>query len=87
MSERFPRVSSLRDAGGLRRRLDALGCPLPCDDAPLAAPASPLAAPLPLGDGRVAPNRFAIHPMEGWDGTAEGEPTLSRNCTSEMLSP
>lgn len=25
--------------------------------------------------GRTLPNRFACHPMEGWDGTADGRPT------------
>ena len=43
MSVRFPRVASLRDAAGLRARLEELGCPLPCDDEILSAPDSPLA--------------------------------------------
>ena len=74
---RVVRVASLRDAAGLRAHLGRLPEPaptLPCDDAVLAAPASPLAAPLALGGGLVAPNRFAIQPMEGWDGTPEGAP-------------
>lgn len=33
----------------------------------------PLAQPLCV-EGRTLPNRFAIHPMEGWDGTTEGAP-------------
>jgi 2,4-dienoyl-CoA reductase-like NADH-dependent reductase (Old Yellow Enzyme family) len=73
---RFPRVSALRDAEGLRARLAELGCTLPCDDEILPATRSPLAAPLriPGADVRLA-NRFAIQPMEGWDGTPEGEPS------------
>lgn len=76
MKARFPRVSSLRSAEGLRARLAELGCPLPCDDEILPAARSPLAVPL-LIPGVAAPlaNRFAIQPMEGWDGTADGEPT------------
>jgi NADPH2 dehydrogenase len=36
---------------------------------------SPLAEPFILKDGFVIGNRFCIHPMEGWDGTADGKPT------------
>jgi hypothetical protein len=52
VSERFPRVASLRGAAGLRSRLAALGLSLPCDEAPV--PDGPLAQPLALGDGRTA---------------------------------
>ncbi len=38
------------------------------------AATSPLARPFEL-DGVRAGNRFCILPMEGWDGTAEGEPS------------
>ena len=79
MSERRPRIASLRTPAALREHLAAIGAALPCDDAPLAAPDSPLAAPLELGRGPggalVAPNRFVIQPMEGWDGDAEGRPS------------
>ncbi len=70
----YPRVASLKSAAALRARLAALGCALPCDDDTLAAPASPLAAPLAYGDATLV-NRFAIQPMEGWDGDADGRPT------------
>ena len=46
---------------------------LDCDLA-LEGPRGPLGAPLTVFGRRVA-NRFAIHPMEGWDGTPEGGPT------------
>ena len=79
MSERFPRIASLRTAAQLRARLAALGLELPCDDAIETGAGSPLGAPLALGAGPhgplVAPNRFVIQPMEGWDGTADGLPT------------
>ena len=45
-----------------------LGCDLELD------PSGPLSRPLELGS-RVIGNRFAIHPMEGWDGTHDGLPT------------
>ncbi len=75
MSERFPRIASLRDVDGLRARLVALGLELPCDDGVLAPADSPLARPLMLDGARLLPNRFVIQPMEGWDGTREGRPT------------
>jgi 2,4-dienoyl-CoA reductase-like NADH-dependent reductase (Old Yellow Enzyme family) len=47
---------------------------IPCDAEILAGSESPLAQPLSL-NGVTIGNRFAIHPMEGWDGTADGSPT------------
>jgi len=75
VSDRYPRIASLRTPAELRARLAELEIELPCDDAPLAAPDSPLAAPLDLGGGLVAPNRFVIQPMEGWDGSEAGLPS------------
>jgi NADPH2 dehydrogenase len=79
MSARFSRIASLAGSEGLRARLAALGLALPCDEAALPAPGSPLATPLSLGAGPhgalVAPNRFVVQPMEGWDGTTEGLPS------------
>lgn len=79
MSTRYPRIASLKGVAALRARCAELGVALPCDDDALAAPASPLAQPVALGPLRgreaVSPNRFAIHPMEGWDATGDGEAT------------
>lgn len=78
MKERFPRVATLRSPAALRARLAALRAPLPCDDILEVGPQAPLAAPLDLGAGPRgalrAANRFVIQPMEGWDGTPDGEP-------------
>ena len=70
----FPRVASLKTAQAFRARLDALGLSLPFDEQVLSAPASPLAQPLSVG-GWHAGNRWAILPMEGWDGTPDGRPS------------
>ena len=70
----YPRIASFKTAAALRERLRALDLELPCDDAVTAAPASPLAQPLAVEGGRLG-NRFAIQPMEGWDGTDEGRPS------------
>jgi 2,4-dienoyl-CoA reductase-like NADH-dependent reductase (Old Yellow Enzyme family) len=43
-------------------------------DEELAGAAGPLGAPRAVA-GRVAGNRFCIHPMEGWDGTHDGLPS------------
>jgi 2,4-dienoyl-CoA reductase-like NADH-dependent reductase (Old Yellow Enzyme family) len=51
----------------------SLGLELPCDEQVLSAPDSPLAQPIEI-DGRTIGNRWAIHPMEGWDGTRDGRP-------------
>lgn len=78
MTDRFPRIASLADAAALRTHAAALGLRLPCDDA--IEPGGALARPLALPDAAggtplVAANRFAVQPMEGWDGTPDGRPT------------
>src|SRR5438093_670616 len=71
---RFPRIASLKTAAAVRAHLAQTGIPLDLDDE-LAAPAdSPLAQPIEVDDVRVG-NRFCILPMEGWDGTRDGEPS------------
>jgi NADPH2 dehydrogenase len=71
----YPRIARFRSPADLRAHLATLGGPIPFDDAILsAAEGSPLAAPIAIG-GRQAGNRWCIHPMEGWDATADGLPT------------
>ena len=71
----FPRVARFRTAADLRAHLVTLAAPIPLDDDVLsAAEGSPLAAPIDIGGFRVG-NRWCIHPMEGWDATADGLPT------------
>jgi 2,4-dienoyl-CoA reductase-like NADH-dependent reductase (Old Yellow Enzyme family) len=70
----WPRVASFKTAGEFRAHLAAHGIPLDLDDALLGGAGSPLGAPLQVNGLRVG-NRFCILPMEGWDGTARGEPT------------
>jgi NADPH2 dehydrogenase len=71
------RVPSLKTVAEFRSHLAALGLDLPCDDAILAGPASPLAQPVPdiLVNGKRLANRICVQPMEGWDGTPDGRPT------------
>jgi len=74
----YPRVASFSSARAVSQRLASLGWPLPCDDRKLTAPESPLATPLDIpwrGSWRRIGNRFAVQPMEGWDGEADGLPS------------
>ena len=73
-STTYPRVASLKTAEAFRRHLEQSGIPLAFDDALAAPAASPLAQPIDVDGVRVG-NRFCILPMEGWDGTRDGEPT------------
>ena len=73
-STKYPRVASLKTAEAFRRHLQESGIPLTFDDALAAPAASPLAQSMEVDGVRVG-NRFCILPMEGWDGTRDGEPT------------
>jgi len=69
------RVASLKTADEFREHIAALGIELPLDDEVAGGDGAPLAQPWRLPDGRLIGNRFCIHPMEGWDCTADGRPT------------
>src|SRR5437660_5357783 len=70
----FLRLGGVRDVETFRRYLRESRISIPCDQDLIAGDASPLAQPLEV-DGLVLGNRFAIQPMEGWDGTSDGRPT------------
>ena len=75
MSEhRYPRVAAFRTADSFSQHLAASGIRLDFDRELAPAGSSPLADTFQIGDVRVG-NRFCVLPMEGWDGTAGGEPT------------
>jgi NADPH2 dehydrogenase len=74
----FPRVASFRTSRSIADYLSELGWFLPCDEEIQKAPESPLAQPLEIRwlDGFVKiGNRFAVQPMEGWDGEVDGRPS------------
>jgi 2,4-dienoyl-CoA reductase-like NADH-dependent reductase (Old Yellow Enzyme family) len=70
----WPRVATLRTAAALRAHVAAGGIDLPFDDALEPPASSPFARPFELAGARVG-NRFCVLPMEGWDGTPDGEPS------------
>lgn len=75
MTDAYVKIAQLKSPAALRSRLAELGIELPVDERILtAADSSPLAEPWQFGKLRCG-NRWCIHPMEGWDGTVEGEPT------------
>jgi NADPH2 dehydrogenase len=74
----YPRVASFKTSQAVAEYLAQLGWPLPADDQILIAPGSPLAQPLEItwhGARRKIGNRFAVQPMEGWDGELDGCPS------------
>jgi 2,4-dienoyl-CoA reductase-like NADH-dependent reductase (Old Yellow Enzyme family) len=74
---RYPQVKRLRDLDAFRARLVEVGATLPVDEH--VDPDGVLASPVEITDGSAGtlriPNRFAVLPMEGWDGTDDGRPT------------
>jgi NADPH2 dehydrogenase len=70
----WPRVATLKTAAGFRNHLDKSGITLEFDENLERGPDSPLARSIEVDGVRVG-NRFCILPMEGWDGTVDGEPS------------
>lgn len=66
------RLATVPDVPAFREVLARLDLDLPVDD--VVAPDGPLLQPIDVAGFRLA-NRIVVHPMEGWDGTADGRPT------------
>jgi NADPH2 dehydrogenase len=68
------RVPTLRTPENFRKYVASLGLNLPCDDQIQTASSSPLNRPVEgvSINGKRIGNRFAVQPMEGWDGTRTG---------------
>ncbi len=77
MSGRWTQVKRLHTVEAFRDHCGELGIDLPIDDA--IDPAGALGTPIVIRDASAgtmtAQNRFAVLPMEGWDGTVDGRPT------------
>ena len=70
----FPRIATLKTADAFRAHLASLGIELPFDEKLDAGLNSPFATAFLRGGGTIG-NRFAILPMEGWDGELDGRPS------------
>ena len=68
------RVAQLRSYAQFTGYCESVGADLPVDEIALIGEQSPLARPF-VYRGRQLANRFAVLPMEGWDGTLDGHPT------------
>src|SRR6516225_5467095 len=68
------RIPTLKTVTDFRAHVASLGIELQCEDTIAVGPASPLAQPFETItiNGKKIGNRFAIQPMEGWDGTTTG---------------
>jgi len=71
---RLVRVPTLKTVADFRSHVASLGVELPCEDGIISGPDSPLARPITGREvnGKIIGNRFAVQPMEGWDGTTTG---------------
>ena len=70
----IPRVASFKTVTAFRAHLASLPIQMECDEALLPPESSPLGRPTSVA-GRSIGNRFAVQPMEGWDGTLDGAPS------------
>jgi 2,4-dienoyl-CoA reductase-like NADH-dependent reductase (Old Yellow Enzyme family) len=70
----WARIASFRTVEAFRTHLATGGIPLELDDV-LAGPGETPFAESVEADGLRVGNRLCILPMEGWDGTAAGEPS------------
>jgi 2,4-dienoyl-CoA reductase-like NADH-dependent reductase (Old Yellow Enzyme family) len=68
----YVKLKSLETVANFAAHLREAGLGLPVDES--VAPDGALAAPFDLGAITIG-NRFAIQPMEGWDGALDGTPT------------
>lgn len=79
MNEPFKlvRIPSLKTVEDFRKHVASLGIELPCEDQIVAGSTSPLTQPVGNTgiNGKRIGNRWAIHPMEGWDATTAGGAT------------
>ncbi|HWW00042.1 MAG TPA: hypothetical protein VNZ64_10140 [Candidatus Acidoferrum sp.] len=71
---KLTRIASLKTVAEFRQHVASLDLALPCEDAIATGASSPLNQPVQhsLINGKRIGNRFAVQPMEGWDGTTTG---------------
>lgn len=72
----FVPLSQLRTVAQFRDHVAEVGIGLDIEPRLEAGPAAPLGSAIAIV-GRQVGNRFCVHPMEGWDGDADGRPTRS----------
>ena len=68
------RLGGMKGVARFKEHIRALGLNIPCDDELSLDQHSPLRQML-VKEKLVIGNRIAVHPMEGWDGLADGNPS------------
>jgi NADPH2 dehydrogenase len=68
------RLGTVKDVARFQDHIHSLGLAIPCDPELLRGSESPLRQSISRG-GITIGNRIAVHPMEGWDGTSDGNPS------------
>lgn len=68
------RLGTVKDVSRFEEHIGSLGVTIPCDRELLCGANSPLQTPLERKGIRIG-NRIVVQPMEGWDGTADGNPS------------
>jgi 2,4-dienoyl-CoA reductase-like NADH-dependent reductase (Old Yellow Enzyme family) len=68
------RLGTVKDVSRFQEHVHSLGLTIPCDSKLLAGSDSPLRRPLSRSGIKIG-NRIAVQPMEGWDGTPDGNPS------------
>lgn len=75
MAQQYARIARLKTAEEFQTYAAELGIQLPFDEVLEAGQRSALGNARVLKNGKTIGNRFAVLPMEGWDGTRDGLPT------------
>ena len=68
------RLGTLKDVSRFQEHVQLLRLNIPCDSEIARGTESPLRKALVRGEIKIG-NRIAVQPMEGWDGTADGNPS------------
>jgi NADPH2 dehydrogenase len=68
------RLGTVKNVTGFQEHLQSLHLTIPCDHELMTGTGSPLRQPLVRGDIKIG-NRIVVHPMEGWDGSPDGNPS------------
>lgn len=68
------RLGTLKNVAAFQQQLQSLGLAIPCDHQLMNGADSPLRQPIVRGDIKIG-NRIVVHPMEGWDGCSDGNPS------------
>jgi NADPH2 dehydrogenase len=68
------RLGTVKDVARFQQHLHSLRLNIPCDSKLTHGAGSPFRIPLARAEIKIG-NRIAVQPMEGWDGTPDGNPS------------